>query len=237
MRSSVSDTSTRAPPLTSSQRSSICSFGGITISVPSGSSDILLTATLSMKLAHLLMWRSLPELFLMAPFDLPGYLVLRTPCSSYSVSLLSSSTDSQEAQKHTLTASMSLKPSLLSLPGELRLQIYSQYLDLHRRVDTGRPRPSNAHIRLLRTCETIYTEAAPIMWTYVALMDDWQITKFVTEAHAEYRARVAWVDVANDGHYYREASPGDVRHHTEMTMDLFSRISRVLYLSLNSTRL
>ncbi|KAJ3559759.1 hypothetical protein NM688_g138 [Phlebia brevispora] len=88
--------------------------------------------------------------------------------------------------------------TFLGLPSELRLEIYSLYLSSHQAIIHGR-QPSNEHIRLLHTSKQIYTEAAPLMCSYISLLYESQIDRFIASARKETLERVRWVDAANDG--------------------------------------
>ena len=100
-------------------------------------------------------------------------------------------------------------PSFLALPVEIRLSIYDLHLCLQQHIVRDR-QPTNAHLRLLRTCRQIRTEAEPIVSSYISLAHEAQINRLISGAPDHRLARVRWVDVANDGRVFQSADANQV---------------------------
>jgi hypothetical protein len=94
--------------------------------------------------------------------------------------------------------------SLLDLPIEVRLEIYSLYLALHVQIVDGK-QPSNQHLSSLpRTCKQIRREAWPILSRYISLRTEHNWDKFTRSS--DPLPAVSRVDVANDGRVIELAS-------------------------------
>jgi hypothetical protein len=98
------------------------------------------------------------------------------------------------------------------LPSELRCLIYHDILHAHFRVRND-IQPDNAHLRLLRTCRLVASEARPILAPFVSLRHERQIQAFIRRVagDAGFASAVLWADVANDGRWVIDASNGKVR--------------------------
>ena len=95
----------------------------------------------------------------------------------------------------------------LHLPYELRLEIYELFLSDHQRV-RRRSQPSNAHLRLLRTCSLVFAEANLLLRRYASLRNEHQVHAFLIYAPPQYAAQIQWVDVANDGRVFHGGPAG-----------------------------
>lgn len=119
-------------------------------------------------------------------------------------------------------AQLRLMPSsFLGLPTELRLNIYQFLLDDHLYIRNN-AQPSNAHLRLLRTCRQVADEAISLR-SYVSLSHEYQISTFIANADISYTSRIQTVDVANDGRVikYRD----QVSHRDDIDLIIISLLS------------
>ncbi|EIN14210.1 hypothetical protein PUNSTDRAFT_129845 [Punctularia strigosozonata HHB-11173 SS5] len=101
-----------------------------------------------------------------------------------------------------MTTTIACQSSLLSLPPELRLQIYETFLVDHVRV-VRRQQPSNKHLQLLEVCSTTNREARGLLRRYVSLHRELQIRQFLERVSEGHANEIRWVDVANDARVVR----------------------------------
>ncbi|KAH9950483.1 hypothetical protein B0H21DRAFT_819283 [Amylocystis lapponica] len=97
-------------------------------------------------------------------------------------------------------------PTFLSIPVEIRLSIYDDYLAEHQFI-SKRQQPSNLHIRFLHTCRQIDREAGSFFRRYISFSNERQINAFILRADESLASHVEWADVANDGRVFSAPAP------------------------------
>jgi hypothetical protein len=101
------------------------------------------------------------------------------------------------------TTTIATRTGFLTLPPELRADVYEAFLADHVRL-VRRQQPSNRHLRLLQVCRTTYDEAKGLLHRYVSLRHEHQIRSFADRALQEVADAVHWADVANDARLIRK---------------------------------